>query len=360
MSLLGGSLYNPELLSDHPVTITPALDVADGNPMVVSETQPLDFPKPSFRGDAARVGVSEWKATEAYDIAWPLQKGAKLYRLYASMSPVGHGFMVEDNIVEPATRFYPPYFTESVAYFFWIQVVDAAGKATWLTDVPSSLMATREKLAFFPNPITDDPCFYPAANELNCEMAKALSYIRSGDRLQLELNAEPAWLYLRRHAEDRPWGIPCSCTDSPNNEDDPDSDPDMQGKGRCKLCFGTGIFGGFLPHISIAIRYGNAPEQNFVHTKRGFQLEHKFNTYMLWLPTVRVGDLIVRQDGSRYEVVKSNPDISTRGVRLHQEFDLQQVEKTDILMEVTDKAIQRSLDKAKLPDFLKAGYKSFG
>jgi hypothetical protein len=29
-------------------------------------------------------------------------------------------------------------------------------------------------------------------------------------------------------------------------------------------------------------------------------------------------------------------------------------------MEVTDQAIQRSLDKAKLPDFLKAGYKSFG
>lgn len=360
MSLLGGSLHNPEILGDHPITITPAIDVADENPLVISDTQPLDFPKPSFRGDAARVGVSQWNATEAYDIAWPKQKGAKFYRLYASMSPSGHGFLIHDNIKTAFVRFYPPYFTESVAYFFWVQSVALDGTTEWITDVPSSLMATREKLAFFPNPISDDPCFYPAADQLNCEMAKVIEYIRSGDRLQLEINGEPALLYLRRHAEDKPWGIPCSCVDSPQNDDDPDSDPDMEGRGRCKLCFGTGIFGGFLPHISIAIRYGNAPEQNFVHTKRGFQLEHKFNTYCLWLPTVRVGDLVVRQDGSRYEVVKSSPDISVRGVRLHQEFDLQAIEKTDILFSVTDEAIQFSLDKAKLPDFLKPGYKSFG
>jgi hypothetical protein len=357
MSLLGGSLNNPELLTDHPITITPIINVADGNPLVISETTPTDEPRPSFRGDFARVGVSQWKHTEGYDISWPRQRGAKTYALYASMSPTGHGFLIEDEIKGTSTVFYPPYFTESVAYFFWVQIVDVDGKKSWITDVPSSLMATREKLAFFPNPITDDPCFYPAADELNCEMTKVIEYIRSGDRLELEINGEPALLYLRRHAEDRPWGIACSCTDGGNGDD---SDPDMEGKGRCKLCFGTGIFGGFLPHITIAIRYGNAPEQNFVHTKRGFQLEHKFNTYMLWLPTVRVGDLVVRQDGSRFEVVKSSPDISTRGVRLHQEFDLQQVEKTDILMEVTDEAIQKSLDRARLPDFLKSGFKSFG
>jgi len=357
MSLLGGSLYNPELLTEHPITITPVYDVADGNPLAISETTPFDEPKPSFRGDAARVGVSEWKATEAYDISWPKQTGAVRYRLYASMSPTGHGFLVQDEIKGTTTRFFPPYFTESVAYFFWVAGVDKDGKETWITDVPSSLMATREKLAFFPNPITNDPCFYPAADELNCELVKVLQFIRSGDRLELEINGEPALLYLRRHAEDRPWGIPCSCTDGGNDDD---SDPDYEGRGRCKLCFGTGIFGGFLPRISIAIRYGNAPEQNFVHTKRGFELQHKFNTYMLWVPTVRVGDLVVKADGSRYEVVKVSPDISTRGVRLHQEFDLQQVEKTDILMEVTDEAIQRSLDKAKLPSFLKPGFKSFG
>lgn len=370
MSLLGGSLYNPELKTEHPITITPVLDISDENPLVISATEPFEEPADNdededdpdhsppvdnLRGDVARVGVVQTKANEAYDIAWPEQAGAEFYRLYASMSPVNKTNLMEDNIKLATTRFYPPYFTESVAFFFWVSWVDADGKETYITDDPSSLMATLEKKAFSPNPMTNDPNFYPASEELNHELISVLQYIRSGDRTQLEINGEPAFLYLRRHAEDRPWGIPCSCTDMD------DSDPDLQGRGRCKLCFGTGIFGGFLPKISIAIRYGNAPEQNFVYTKRGFQLEHKFNTYMLWLPTVRVGDIVVRAtDGSRYQVTKTSPDISTRGIRLHQEFDLQEIERLDILMQVTDEAIQRSLDKAKLPDFLRSGYKSFG
>lgn len=373
MALLGGSLFNPELMTEHPITITPVYDIADDNPLVISESvsptvlenykdtdftpDPNDTIKPpkDLRGDVARVGISQRLATEAYDISWPKQAGAKTYRLFASMSPTNKLNMIQKDIKGTSTRFFVPYFSEVVAYFFWVVSVNDEGKETYITDIPSSLMASVEKSAFFPNPIVDDPKFYPAANELNHELVNILEYIRSGDRLELGINGEPAFLYLRRHAEDRPWGIPCSCTDKD------DSDPDYQGRGNCKLCFGTGIFGGFLPKISISIRYGNAPEQAFVHTKRGFELKHAFNTYMLWLPTVRVGDIVVRGvDGSRYQVTKVSPDISTRGVRLHQEFDLQQIEKQDILMEVTDQAIQFSLEKAALPEFLRSGYKSFG
>jgi hypothetical protein len=361
MSLLGGSLFSPELMTDHPVVITPLLNAGDQRRMTISKVPTTDeqenLQPGSPRGDFTRTGVSAGESPEAYDITWNKVKGTVKYRLYGSMSPIGHGILLQDDIKYPETIFHPPYFTEVVAYFFWVASVDKDGVETFLTDVPASLMASNEAKAFLPDSLTKD-CLFPGTEELACMMKKATEFIRSSNRIQLELGAEPAYLYLRRYAEDRPWGTACSCTDQRNADD---SDPDYQGRGRCKLCFGTGIFGGFLPRIPIAIRYGNAPEQLWKASKRGMELQHCFNTYMLWTPVVRVGDLIVRAtDGSRYTVTKAKPDISIQAVRLHQEFDLTQIEKTDILMEVTDQAIARSLERAQLPAYLRDGYRIFG
>jgi hypothetical protein len=361
MSLLGGSLYSPELKTNHPIVITPLLNAGDQRRLTISETPTTDevegLNPSSPAGDFTKTGVSAGESPEAYDITWPKVSGAKKYRLYGSMSPVGHGILLQDDISIPEAVFHPPYFSEVVVYFFWVASVNKDGVETFLCDEPASLMASNEAKAFLPDTLTKD-CLFPGTEELNCMLEKAVGFIRSADRLQLELNGEPAWLYLRRYAEDRPWGIACSCTDQRNADD---SDPDYSGKGRCKLCFGTGIFGGFLPRIPIAIRYGSAPEQLWKWTKRGQELQHGFNTYMLWTPTVRTGDMVIRAiDGSRYTVGKTKPDISIRGVRLHQEFDLSQIEKTDILMEVTDKAIEESLKRAQLPTYLRAGYRIFG
>lgn len=360
MSLLGGSLFSPDLQTDHPIVIVPLINAGDSRTTVISETPTTDeadgLQPGSLRGDFTRTGVSSGPSPEAYDICWSRVKGAVKYRLWGSMSPVGHGILLQDDLKAAEAVFHPPYFSEVVAYFFWVSSVDKDGKETFITDAPASLMATREGKAFAEGVLTKD-CRIPGLDELNCMMKGAVEFIRAADRLQLELNGEPAWLYLRRYAEDRPWGMACSCTDQRNADD---SDPDYSAKGRCKLCFGIGIFGGFLPRIPIAIRYGNAPEQIWKWTKRGQELQNAFNTYMLWTPVVRVGDLVIRQDGSRYVVEKTRPDIGVRGVRLHQEFDLKQVEKTDILMEVTDKAIADGIAKSGLPKFHRDAYRIFG
>jgi len=361
MSLLGASLFSPELKTNHPIVITPIINAGNLRKMEISEvaaTDEVEGMNPSSpRGDFTRTGVSSGESPEAYDICWNKQVGAVKYRLWGSMSPTGHGIILQDGITETETIFHPPYFSEVVAYFFWVSWVDKDGVETFISQVPASLMASAEGKAFLAGTVTED-CMLPGIAELDCMMKDAVEYIRRGNRLQLELNGEPAYLYLKLQAEDRPWGMACSCTDQRNADD---SDPDYQGRGRCKLCFGTGIFGGFLPRIPIAIRYGSAPEQLWKWTKRGQELQHGFNTYMLWTPVVRVGDLIIRAvDGSRYVVTKTKPDISVRGVRLHQEFDLQQVEKTDILMEVTDEAIQANLQRSKLPKYYREGFKIFG
>jgi len=361
MSLLGASLFSPELRTNHPIVITPLINAGDLRKGQVSEvptTDEVEGMNPSSpRGDFTRTLVSSGEPPEAYDICWPKIKNAVSYSLWGSMSPAGHGILLQDDIKATETIFHPPYFSEQVVYFFWVAWKDTDGGVHYITDQPASLMYSREAKAFPGDTITPD-CRLPGITDLDCMLKDAVEFIRAGNRLQLELNGEPAYLYLRRHAEDRPWGMACSCTDQRNADD---SDPDYQGRGRCKFCFGTGIFGGFLPRIPIAIRYGSAPEQIWKWTKRGQELSHGFNTYMLWCPVVRVGDLIIRAtDGSRYTVVKTRPDISVRGVRLHQEFDLQQVENTDILMEVTDAAIEASLRQAKLPKYFREGFKIFG
>lgn len=359
MSLLGGCLYSPELATCHPVTITPLLNAGDARRSIISKqpsTDEINLPEAQESGPVnyTKTEVSSGDSPGAYDITWEKMRGAKYYRLYGSMSPAGHGILIQDNLQYPETVFHVPYFSEVVAYFFWVAGVGENGKEYFLTDAPASLMASAEKTAFLPGSLTNDPLF-PGMNELNRMLGKGVEFIRSADRLQLELNGEPAYLFLRRYAEDRPWGTACSCTDKGG------SDPDYVGKGRCKLCFGTGILGGFLPKIGIMIRYGSAPEQLWKWTKRGHELQHGFNTYMLRNPVVRVGDLVVRAvDGSRYLVTKTKPDISVQGVRLHQEFDLQQIENTDILQEVTDTAIQKNLERAQLPGYVREGYRIFG
>jgi hypothetical protein len=361
MGLLSGYFFSPELQKDHPVTITPVLDIADGNPVEQSETPAFDpLVTNTSRGDSTRAGVPQWNEVEAYDVSWPESKDAVFYRVYGSVSPSRSNNLLQDNIQDTTYRFYPPFFSETVVYFFWVSAVSRSNAETYLSDYPASLQSSAEKASFYPNPnpLTQDYRFIPDPDGLNAEIQKDLAYIRSGNRGLLELNGEPAYLYLRRHGEDKPWGIPCSCTSSRQYGD---SDPDFIGTDRCRNCFGTGIFGGFFPKIPIAIRHGDSTEQSIRRTRRGFELYHSFNTMMLWLPVVRVGDLIVRAvDGSRYTVERTEQDIGVRGIRLHQSFDLKQEEKMSTMMWVTDAAIEESLTLSGMPKYLKCGYKVFG
>ncbi len=358
MKAAPATLFSPELDTDHPVVITPAIDIADENPWKIGEQPGTDgIASNVFRGEGTRVGISQQNATEAYDISWPKKAGAKKYRLYGSMSPTNKSNLLQDDILTNEARFFPPYFSELVSFYFWVSSVDGDGAETYFTDVPASLMSSVEKSAFARNPFPDTPLF-PGGESLNKELAKAIGFIRTSHQMQAAVSAEPALLYLRRHAGDRPWGMACSCTSQNDKDDD---DQEYIGVENCLLCFGTGIFGGYLPAISIDIRYGSAPEQKYIRSKGGFLIDHAFNTWMLPHPVVRTGDLLVRvTDGSRYRVGRTKPDISSRAVRLHQEFDLDQVQRGDILFSVTDVAIARSIEKAELPSFLKDGYRIFG
>ena len=335
------TLFSPLLQTDHPLTIEPTLDSADSNPKKITEE------------DGA---IVESLKTEEFIVSWDSLEDAVTYNLYVSVSPKRNSNIVQKDIATNYTTWVPPLFTEVITYYFWVAWVDEDGVETYITDDPASLQTRIHQEAFAENPLPTSCLMLPETDTLNCEIKQALEYIRSGNELQSAISGEKALLFLRRHASDLPWGIPCACNDSADKQ----NNPDYNGRGRCKLCFGTGIYGGFYPAIPVTIRYESAPNQNYVRTKQGYQLEHQFNTYMIWDPRVRTGDLIVRKaDGSRY-IVNNVKETSSRAIRLHQEFDITQVEKTSILMEVTDTQIQELTDKASAPGVLMDGFKLFG
>ncbi len=374
------SLYSPELDSDNPIIITPRLDAGDSNPMSASSDDDggvlRNFPRPNtsdLSSDNPRKtpdpvikktinttglgGKVTQIATEQYDIAWPIEKLASFYRVFASMSPLGKDNKVADNLEEPSYVFNLPYVSETVEYYFWVAWVGADGKQHLLSEDPATLRACIAKEQFNQNPITAVADFYPDKETLNLEQKKVIEFARNADRLMLENDGEPAILYMRRYAEDKPFGSPCTCTDKLSVSG---NDPDYLGRGRCGLCYGTGVYGGYYPGIAIRFRYSSMPSKEWRWTKRGQEFIHNLNSYTLWAPVVRKDDLLVRVlTGERFIVDKNIRQSTIRGVLIHQEFDLKGVERQDILFQVTDESIRNNLEKARLPGFFKKGYSVF-
>ena len=346
MATEAGDLFKPGVQDENPVRVTPIQDAANA----ISE---------KFVVDVGGISQDTLRLNRAYQLSWdPVSlagKGAAVsYTLLGSVSPFRRENVLQTGLTSPEAIFVPPVFTEVISYYFWVAAVFQDNSSVLLSDTPASLENSLHTTAFETSPITEDCLIAPDGDGMNEELLQVFDYIRSGNKFQLENGGEPALLFLRRHGEDKPYGVPCACTD----EDD--SDPDYQGRGRCTMCFGTGVFGGYYPSIPVTIRYQGLPGKNFDQAQRGFELDHVFTTYMLWEPVVRTDDLVVRlTDGSRY-LVDSRRESSSRGIRLHQDVTLRQVERTHILMQLTDAKIQAALDRAELAGFVRDGFKAFG
>lgn len=330
----------------------PQLD--DTNPVSVVANPSAGNADPStFTMDAG--GIALYNKYNEFLISWPAVENAVKYRLYGSVSPSRQSNLLQDNLTSNSTAFVPPIFTAVIEYYFWVSAIDEDGNEAYLSDTPASLDVYRQKLTATDNPVSFDGNVMPDNDGWNDEFVQDLVTVRAGNRFELENGGEPALLFLRRHAEDKPYGKPCACTN-----DIDDSDPDYQGRGRCTMCFGVGVVGGFYPAIPINIRYSNMPNKRYIPSKFGLELEHSFSTYMLWAPVVRSEDLIVRLvDGSRYNVTQKS-ESSVRGIKLHQAFDMEQLSEKDITYLVTDESIQRALTQGNVAGFIRDGFKDFG
>ena len=345
---MDGTLQQPGLQTEHPITIVSDPDASNSIPE-------------DFIIDVGGISKKTRRCNLAYKLSWDevsraVQGTAVSYTLHGSVSPFRRDNVLQTGIIGTEVIFNPPIFIETLSYYFWISAVFDDGSEEFISETPATLENSTHKTAFADGSISFSEKLLPDTCGWNDELENVIEYIREGNLLQLQSTGEKALLFLRRHGEDRPFGVPCACNDSFLA----DADPDYEGAGRCTMCFGTGIYGGFYPSIPILIRYEAMPTKDFDPDVRGYTLDHAFTSYMLWEPVVRNGDLIVRlQDGSRYEIT-SRSESSDRGIRLHQDADLRQVMRTDILMQVTDEKINKALEGAEKAGFVRDGFLAFG
>jgi hypothetical protein len=116
--------------------------------------------------------------------------------------------------------------------------------------------------------------------------------------------AEPAYLMLRRTK-----GLPCGCTDVDTK----------QPRTGCKVCYETGIQGGYYGPIDILFVDPDTEISRMID-ENGVKVERKSRSYLGPSPIVQNGDLIIRRNGERMTIGNVTYK-SPRGVLLQQEFD---------------------------------------
>jgi len=166
--------------------------------------------------------------------------------------------------------------------------------------------------------------------------------MRTRHKAILENDGEDFYLYKRRWT-----GNPCSCVPGTKTAlgDDPDlnMDSDYDGSGRCELCYGTGIFGGYFPKIKIKIRYGEIPSHVIRFAHQNLILDHTFNSWTLWAPKINTQDVLVRASTNERFNVSDVGQSEWRNVPLHQKLQLKSLPATDIRYKLSDEHIQNAL-----------------
>ena len=108
----------------------------------------------------------------------------------------------------------------------------------------------------------------------------------------LEQGGERVRLFLKKIT-----GIPCSCRDFNRKTLLYMKQPDS----RCKICFGTGIEGGYEGPYDIIIAPDDS-ERRISQAVQGRRMEHSYETYIGPSPIVQQRDFIVKQNNDRYSI----------------------------------------------------------
>jgi hypothetical protein len=139
----------------------------------------------------------------------------------------------------------------------------------------------------------------------------------------LEQGGERVRLFLKKIT-----GIPCHCRDFNRKTLIYMKQPDS----RCKICFGTGIEGGYEGPYDIIIAPDDS-ERRISQAVQGRRLEHSYETYIGPSPIVQQRDFIVKQNNDRYSIGPVRRP-NARGNVLQQHFNLGFLDIGDIRYDV--------------------------
>jgi len=137
------------------------------------------------------------------------------------------------------------------------------------------------------------------------------------NRFLLEQMGERVKLFIRKEV-----GVKC-----PNY-----SDSHGQSTYTCKLCYGTGILGGYYGPFDIMVA-GPEAAKSIELTDIGFKMSFTFESWMGPSPLIRPRDFIVRQNGERLSVGGVTPQ-GAKGSIFQQHFTLTYRDTKDIMYQV--------------------------
>jgi len=288
------------------------------------------FYAPTFSERTVKVN---WVSDTFTDLklTWPAQPNATGgYNVYGSPSPTTKNLLTETPIAATEYQYQAPAVPEDITWHFWVSSIDPFGNETFIEAEPATLRTNSNPFSDENSPLTTE---FTQAQIPNDAMAFYFDEIRRRHQALLEADGEDFTLYLRKWS-----GQACPTTDA-RVKDDPDYDANTL----CKICFGTGILGGYWPSIQIKMRYGEAPPRKITYTDRGLELTHDFNSWTLWLPRLHEHDLLVRNlTGERFEI-ENAAESAWRGLPLRQQGRLLLLQPGDIRHLVSDAAIADAL-----------------
>lgn len=92
----------------------------------------------------------------------------------------------------------------------------------------------------------------------------------------------------------------------------------------CPICHGTGLSdSGFYEPVKILVRLVGA-SRKITQFSRGLQVEFNSKSWTIWTPILSDRDIIVTNDGRRYEISDVTASIIRGGVITHQDFDIKE------------------------------------
>jgi hypothetical protein len=133
----------------------------------------------------------------------------------------------------------------------------------------------------------------------------------------LDQGGERVKLFIRKLTGDK-----CGCV----------SDTHRQTRTGCKVCFETGVIGGYEGPFDIIIAPDDG-ERAAKQTNKGRTLEHSYDTWTTPVPLISQRDFIVKLNNDRYGIGPVRMP-SNRGMLLQQFFSISSFDESDIRYEV--------------------------
>jgi hypothetical protein len=167
-----------------------------------------------------------------------------------------------------------------------------------------------------PHDIVETPL--DRATAANSYEVEKLDYIwREGvrrNRWILEQGGERVQFFVRKHV-----GLPCTCFPDPYHK---------QPMNDCRICFGTGIMGGYEGPYAGIIAPDDA-ERRITQKDSGRTVEHAYEVWTGPAPILSQRDFLLKLNGERYSIGAVRFP-SSRGMVLQQHFNIGHLDEKDI------------------------------